>query len=130
MKKVIILSMLMLIISNGIFAQSSNKFTNEEIARIKFSVHLITYDTVSCFETAKGEAYYTMVINMFKNNLVVPDFFPSDITSADKNKIDVLIQQLKKVKQNPPTWESLYERQTKYLMWLDKVMRKQSKYKY
>jgi len=129
MKKPIVLSMLMLIFSSSFFAQSSSKFTDDEIARIKFSVHLITYDTVSAFDNAMGEAYYTMLINSFSDNLIIPNFIPSELTFNDRYKIKRFIQQLKKIKQNPDSWKSLYEKQTQYLIWIDKVTRRHSKYK-
>ena len=121
--------MLMLIFSNGIFAQSSTKFTDDETARIKFSVHLITYDTTNTFESAKGEAYYKMVLNAFNEELIIPNFIASDIPSKDKVKIDKFIQQLKEIKQNPLTWSELYDKETQYLIWYDKVTRRHSKYK-
>lgn len=129
MKKLIILSIFTLFITNDFFAQSANKFTNDEKARIQFSVHLITYDTISAFDNAKGEAYYTMLINVFTENLAFPDFIPSELTSNDRNKIEGIIQQLEGIKQNPPTWESLYKKQTEFLIWIDIVTRKRSKYK-
>lgn len=129
MKKSIILSLLMLIFSSSFFAQSTNKFTDDEIARIKFSVHLITYDTVSKFDNADGEAYYTMVINSFKENLTIPQFNPSQLTIHDKTKTEKYIQLLKQNKQNPPLWEELFRKQTEYLIWLDKALSRKSKYR-
>ena len=129
MKKQLIFSLLMLVISNGVFAQSSGTFTGDEIARIKFSVHLITYDTVGTFDNAAGEAYYTLVIASFKENLSIPQFTLSSLTLNDKAKTDKLIQQLNQVKQNLPTWNELFTRQTQYLLWLDKISHRKSKYK-
>lgn len=129
MKKSIIISSLVLIFNISSFAQSSNKFSNDEIARMKFSVHLITYDTISAFDNAQGEAFFQMAVDAFTNNAHIPNFIPSDLTANDRNKIDKFIQQLKEIKQNPPTWENLYERQTQYLIWVDKVTRRHSKYK-
>ncbi len=129
MKKSIVLSLLMLIFSSGFFAQSANDFTDDEIARIKFSVHLITYDTVSKFDSPQGEAYYTMVINAFKENLTFPQFNASQITVHDKTKTEKYIQLLNQTKQNPPSWEELFRRQTEYLIWRDKALRKKSKYR-
>ena len=128
MKKIFLLSMLLLFISNNFFAQSS-KFTDDEMARIKFSVHLFTYDTANAFDNARGEAYYTMLISAFKNNLTIPSFIPSDLSFNDKTKTEKLIQYLKGIKQNPPTWQELYQKQTQYLIWKDKVTRRHTKYK-
>jgi len=129
MKKLIIISCLMLIFSISSFAQSLSKFSDDEIARIKFSVHLITYDTANAFDNAKGEAYYKMIITAFSENLVIPNFVPTELTVNDKNKIEKFIQELKELKQNPFSWEILYEKETQYLIWLDKVSRRHTKYK-
>ncbi|MCD6366638.1 MAG: hypothetical protein J7L46_03760, partial [Bacteroidales bacterium] len=107
----------------------STKFTDDETARIKFSVHLITYDTTNTFESAKGEAYYKIVLNAFNEELIIPNFIASDIPSKDKVKINKFIQQLKEIKQNPLTWSELYDKETQYLIWYDKVTRRHTKYK-
>lgn len=129
MIKQFIFSLLMLFISHGVFSQSSGTFTGDEIARIKFSVHLITYDTVGTFDNAAGEAYYTLVITSFKENLSIPQFTLSSLTLNDKTKTDRFIQLLNQIKQNPPTWDDLLTRQTQYLIWLDKISHRKSKYK-
>lgn len=129
MKKQIIFLVLTLIISSGVFAQSSNTFTQDEIARINFSIHLITYDTINSFDNAAGEAYYTIVLNSFKENLSIPQLTSSTITANDKAKTEKLIQQFNQITQNPPTWNDLFTKQTQYLIWLDKALRKRSKYK-
>lgn len=130
MKTQIIFFSIILFFSNSIFAQSSvTTLTDDEIARIKFSVHLITYDTVSKFDNATGEAYYTMVLNSFKENLTIPQFNTSLLTVNDKAKTEKYIQLLSQSKQNPPTWEELLRKQTEYLMWRDKALHKKSKYR-
>jgi len=119
----------MLFISNNIFSQSSGTLSEDEKARIKISIHLITYDTVSTFDNAAGEAYYTLVINSFKQNLSIPQCSLSSLTSNDKITIDRYIQLLNKLKQNPPTWDDLLIGETQYQIWLDKASHKKSKYK-
>jgi hypothetical protein len=110
-------------------AQSSDKFTSDEIARIKFSVHLMTYDTIGGWDNAAGEAYYTLIINSFNENLIIPEFTSSNITIRDKTQINEIIQSLNELKRNPPSWNDLLEKQTEYLLYLDRVMRRRSKYK-
>jgi len=117
-----------LFFSTSIFAQSQVSFTNDEIARIKFAVHLITYDTIGGWENAAGEAYYSIVISSFNENLTIPDI-NSNFTVKDKNQIDEVIRQLNMLKQSPPTWNSLLKKQTQYLIWLDRALRKKTKYK-
>jgi len=56
MKKQIISLISILVISTSVFAQSTDIFTSDEIARIKFSVHLVTYDTIGGWDNATGEA--------------------------------------------------------------------------
>ncbi len=129
MKNQLISLIFILVISTSIYAQSSDKLTSDEIARIKFSVHLITYDTIGGFDNAAGEAYYTMTINSFEENLIIPQFSMSNITANDKAKTEKIIQQLNDLMQNPPTWDDLLTKQTQYLTWMDKVMRRKSKYK-
>ncbi len=129
MKKSIIISSLVLFFSIFCFAQSSKVFSDDEIVRIKFSVHLFTYDTTNTFDNARGEAYYNLIISAFSENLVISDFVPSELTLNDKSVIENLMQELKALKQNPPSWESLFEKETQYLIWLDKVSRRQTKYK-
>ncbi|MFA5782296.1 MAG: hypothetical protein WC868_08505 [Bacteroidales bacterium] len=129
MIKQFIFSLLMLFISNGIFSQSSGTFTEDEKVRIKLAVHFITYDTVGTFDNAAGEAYYTLVITSFKENLSIPQFTLSSMTPNDKTKTDRFIQLLNQIKQNPPTWDDLLTRQTQYLLWLDKISHRKSKYK-
>lgn len=129
MTKQLIFLFLGLVVSNIFFAQSSDIFTQDEITRIKFSVHLITYDTIAAFDNADGEAYYNIVISSFQENLSIPQLAFSTLTSHDKAKIERIIQQLNELKQNPPSWNDLFDRQTQYLIWLDKVSRRHSKYK-
>ena len=121
------LIIILFIISNSLFAQT---LTPDEISRVKFSVHLITYDTINNFESAIGEAYYNIIINSFIENLSIPQFSLSNLTIHDDMEIDKFIKQLNNVKQHPPTWEELLIKQTQYLIWLDKVTRRQTKYKH
>jgi hypothetical protein len=130
MKKYFFLSLLLLVASNVVvFSQTSGKLNEDEITRVKFNVHLITYDTVGAFDNAAGESYYLLVLNSFKENLSIPQFAKPNLTEKDKNKIEIIIQQLNKAKQNPPTWDDLFANETKYLIWKDKVTHKKSKYK-
>lgn len=101
---------------------------DDKMARISFAVHLITYDTISAFESAKGEAYYKMLIDAFSKNATTPDFMPSDLSSHDRNKINKIILH-RAIKSNPPSWNEPYRQETQYLIWKDKVIRRRSKYK-
>ena len=114
---------------NYALAQSPGELSEDEKARVKFAIHLITYDTVGTFDNAAGEAYFNLVISSFKENLTIPEFSFSPFTEADKNKIERIIQMLEQLKKNPPSWDDLLIKQTQYLFWLDKVTRKKSKYK-
>lgn len=129
MKTPFVFSFLLFFISSIGFSQSSGKLTDDEKVRIKLAVHLITYDTVGKFDNAAGEAYYTLVLNSFKETLSIPQFSSASLTPNDKNKIDRIIQLLNQLKQNPPSWDDLLVRETQYLKWLDKVTHRKSKYK-
>ena len=122
MKKMFFFLLFSIFISNNIFAQQMLS-TDDKMARISFAVHLITYDTISAFESAKGEAYYKMLIDAFSKNAIIPDFMPSDLSSHDRNKINKIILQLRAIKSNPPSWDELYRQETQYLIWKDKVTR-------
>lgn len=129
MKKQMMSLICILVLSANLFAQSTEIFTSDEIARIKFAVHLLTYDTLGKWDNAAGEAYYTIVISSFNENLSIPEITSSKITISDKSKIDDIISQLNELKQNPPSWDDLLRKQTQYLIWLDKALRRSSKYK-
>jgi hypothetical protein len=129
MKKQIISLISILVIGTSVFAQSSDIYTFDEIVRIKLSVPLVTYDTIGGWDNAAGEAYYTLVINSFNENLIIPEFTLSNITINDKIKVEEIIKRLNELKQNPPTWDDLLDKQTQYLIWLDKALRRSSKYK-
>ncbi|MFH2141606.1 MAG: hypothetical protein ABIJ97_04230 [Bacteroidota bacterium] len=128
MKKIIALSLFVLIICNSFFAQSSGTLTEDEKTRIILTIPLITYDTMGNFENAAGEAYFNLVIASFKEYLIIPQF-TCTLTPKDKTKIEKFIQQLNEVKHNPPSWDELFTKQTQYLIWFDKISRRQSKYK-
>jgi hypothetical protein len=51
------------------------------------------------------------------------------LTPNDKAITDRIIQLLNQLKQNPPPWDELLKGETEYLIWLDKISRRQSKYK-
>jgi hypothetical protein len=129
MKKQIISLIFIVVISTSVFAQSKEILSSDEIARIKYAVHLVTYDTVGKFDNAVGEAYYTIVISSFSENLTIPELTSSNITINDKTIIDEIIKHLNELKQNPPTWDELLKKQTQYLIWLDKTIRRSSKYR-
>lgn len=129
MKKQIISLISIVVISTSVFAQSKEIISSDEIARIKFAVHLVTYDTIPKWDNAVGEAYYTIIINSFNENLTIPVLTSSNITINDMAKIDEIIRQLNELKQNPPTWDELLKKQTQYLIWLDKTIRRSSKYR-
>lgn len=128
MKKIFNLSILLLIISNCVIAQSSGKLTQDEITRIKLTVPLITYDTIPTFDNAEGEAYFNLIIASFKENLTIPKF-ACTLTPNDKSIIDKYVILLNNLKQNPPDWDDLLEKQTQYFIWLDIVSHRKSKYK-
>jgi hypothetical protein len=129
MKMKIIYLISILFFSISAFAQSANSYTNDEIARMKFAVHLITYDTIGGWENAAGEAYYNIVISSFNENLTIPEISSSNFTVKDKSQVDEIIRQLNMLKQNPPTWDDLLKGQTKYLIYLDRALRRNTKYK-
>lgn len=110
-------------------AQSTAELSEDEKTRIRFGIHLLTYDTVGTFDNAVGEAYYNLVIYSFKENLTIPQFSFSPFTVNDKSKIERIIQQFNQLKMNPPLWDDLLIKETQYMIWLDKVTHKKSKYK-
>ena len=129
MKKQFFLAFLMLSISYNIFSQSSGTINEDEKTRIKLAVHLITYDTIGGFDNAAGDAYYSLVLSSFRENLYIPQLSSSVISFNDKTKIEKIIQLLSLMKQNPPSWDDLFLKQTQYLIWLDKATHKKSIYK-
>ena len=129
MKKQCLFSLLLLFSSISVFSQSSGTFTEDEKTRMQLAVHLITYDTIGAFDNAAGEAYYTLVLNSFKQTFSFPKCNTSSLTANDKAKTDGIIQMLNQLRQNPPTWDELLARETQYLIWLDNVSRRHSKYK-
>lgn len=130
MKKYCFLFLLFLLfISNSVISQTTKALTDDETARVKYAVHLITYDTVGGFDNAAGDAYYHMVIQSFEQYLIIPECNKANITGSDKTKIEKYIQLLNQAKQNPPTWDDLLIRETEYYKWLDKVRHKKSIYK-
>ncbi len=129
MKKIFLFILTILSFSQVLFSQSERKYTDDEKSRLKLCATLATYDTVVSFDNAVGEAYYTLVISSFKENLTIPKFSFSPLSGNDKSKIDGIIQILNEAKQTPPTWDDLLIKQTQYQIWLDKSIRKKSKYK-
>lgn len=110
-------------------AQSRNELNEDEKARIKFAIHLLTYDTLGAFDNAAGKSCFNLIIYSFKENLIIPEFSFSPFTENDKNKIQNIIQMLEQVKKNPPSWDDLLIRETQYLIWFDKMTHKKSEYK-
>jgi hypothetical protein len=130
MKKYFFFSLFLLLASNGVvFSQSSGKLTEDESARVKFNIHLITYDTIGNFDNAADEAYYNLVMSSFKENLSIPQFSKVNLTEKDKVKIEMVVKLLNQSKLNPPTWDELYTKETTFLVWRDKVTHKKSIYK-
>ena len=128
MKKILTTSLALSLFCSMSIAQNRT-YSSDEVARLKASVDLITYDTIPTFENAAGEAYYGLVIKSFKENLSIPEFTFAPMTAADKAIVDHCINQLNSIKDAPPTWDDLLIRQTQYYIWLDKSQHKKSKYK-
>ncbi|MDD3688391.1 MAG: hypothetical protein PHE56_16725 [Bacteroidales bacterium] len=120
---------LMILFSTSIIAQSIDSYSTDEVARMKFAVHLITYDTIGGWENAAGEAYYNIIISSFKENCSIPDITSINFTDKDKYQISVIIGQLNALKQNPPSWDELMRKETQYLIYLDRALRRNTKYK-
>jgi hypothetical protein len=120
---------LMVLFSTSIFAQSLDSYSTDEVARMKFAVHLITYDTIGGWENAAGEAYYNIIISSFKENCSIPDISSINFTVKDKIQISVIVEQLNALKQNPPSWDELLRKETQYLIYLDRALRRNTKYK-
>jgi hypothetical protein len=130
MKRYFFLTLLLMLISNVfVFSQISGTLSEDEKARIKFDVHLITYDTIGSFDNAADEAYYKMIINSFNENISIPQIATKNLTDKDKMKIEMVVKLLNNSKQNPPTWDEIYSKETAYLTWLDKVTHKKPIYK-
>jgi len=117
-----------LLFSKNGFSQS-DKLTPDQEARIKFSIHLITYDTISSFENVLGESYYKLLVYSFSDNLSIPEIERNQFTANDKKIIENAIFKLNEVKKNPPTWNELLIKEAEYLKWIDISQRKKSKYK-
>ena len=129
MKNIIFSSLLALFISQGVFSQSVKTLSIDEIARVKFSLHLINYDNLPVFDNASGEAYYNIINSSFLENLIIPELTTTTLTENDRSIIDKQIQLLNASIQNPLAWDYLMELEIQYLLWVDRTQHKQSKYK-
>ena len=107
-------------------AQSSER-TADELARLEFSVHLLTYDTVSAFQTSLGEAYFHTMLHAFKSGLS-PDIDLTSIVEKDKEKLMDYRARLDALLADPPTWDQLVRLEDNYRKYLDKSLTKRSKY--
>ncbi len=122
----IILASLILCFSS-VNGQSSD-LTQDELARLSFSVHLLTYDTVSAFESSLGEAYFQTMIHGYENG-VKATLDLTGITPKDKRKIADYQARLEALRANIPTWNQLLKLEDAYQKYLDRSQSKQSKYK-
>jgi len=115
--------------SNLVFAQSKEKYTDDENARIKFAVHLVTYDTIGSFDNALGEATCKLLVFSFLENQICPKIDFAKLSSNDMSVIKKYINSFDAIKNNPPTWDELLLKETQYQIWLDASQHRKSKYK-
>lgn len=132
MKNILFASLLMIFFAQASWAQSinsTNNLTEDEMARVKFSVHLINYQNPPVFDNASGEAYYNIVNASFEQNLTIPTFTITGLTDHDKEIVKQRIELLSGSMANPLTWEHLWQLETQYLNWVDRATHKVSVYK-
>jgi len=132
MKNILFASLLMIFFAQSSWAQSinnTNKLTDDEVARVKFSVHLINYQNPPAFDNASGEAYYNVVNASFSQSLTIPSFTITGLTDHDKEIVNQRIELLSGSMANPLSWEHLWQLEAQYLSWVDKAIHKVSAYK-
>ena len=115
----------LLIISNNCFSQN---LSEDEKMRVKYSVHLVTYDTVSTFDNSQGEANFKLLLFTFSEEQFIPEIEFNLVSKNDQEIIQKHIDIFKAIKTNPPTWQELLRKESEYLKWIDASQRRKSKY--
>lgn len=116
----------MVFASTSVNAQSS-ELNQDELARLSFSVHLLTYDTVSAFESSLGEAYFQTMIHAYENG-IKPEMSLTGISGKDQAKILDYQTRLEALRTNPPTWNELVKLEDAYRKFVDRRLSRKSKY--
>src|SRR5688572_29354973 len=131
MKNIIFAGLLMVFLAQGALAQSiaNTKLTEDEATRVKFSVHLIDYQTPPVFDNAVGQAYYNVVKTSFSENLTIPTVNITGMTEHDKEIVNQYIELLNGAMTTPLTWDHLLQLETQYQNWVDRTTHKVSIYK-
>src|SRR5688572_13782702 len=98
MKNIIFSSLFALLMAQGAIAQSitntNSKLTDDEVARVKFALHLINYQTPVNFDNAVGQAYYNVVNASFSANLTIPTVTVEGLTEHDRSIIATHVELL------------------------------------
>ena len=129
MKKIVIILLGANFIFQGIFAQQlKGQFSDDQKARIKFSVHLINYATPPTFKSPEGEAAYNLINFSFMENQLIPAINLEVLNSEDKAIMVNHISLLEQAKTNTLSWEQLMKLEVQYLNWIDRAQRRNSKY--
>jgi hypothetical protein len=131
MKTRFFISFFLLTFLHNSFSQTSNelnRLTEDEIARVKFSVHLMNYQNPPSFDNALGDALYNIVKSSFTENLSIPELTTDGITAHDQTIINGYIELLKGAAKNPLSWNQLFQLETQYLIWWDRANHKVSRY--
>lgn len=128
MKKHLTILALSLFVSFFASAQVNTALTADQQTRIRLAIPLITYDTVSNFQSAKGEAYYRLMLGSFELSLVKPSLAFEGVPESDRQLLDSQSKLFNELLNNPPTWEDLAVKQQQYLLWKDRMMSRHSKY--
>lgn len=115
--------------SGTALSQTKNDLNPDEMARLKFSVHLVTYDRTESFESALGEAYFQTMIFAFENTGALPELSLAGIPSHDLQLIEKYSSKLTAVKSNIPEWSFLLTMEAQYQKWLDSTLSKVSRFK-
>lgn len=116
---------MLLLISNNSYSQN---LTADEETRVKYSVHLVTYDTVASFDNSLGEAYFKLLLFTFTEKQYIPEIDIKLLSERDKKIIQNHIDIFNAIKTNPPTWQELVRKESDYLKWIDVSQRRRSKY--
>jgi hypothetical protein len=132
MKKLIFAGLLVVFLAQGAIAQSitnTKTLTYDEVARVKFSVHLIDYQTPPSFDNALGQAYYNVVKTSFSENLIIPNVDITGMTDHDREIVNQYIELLNGAMISPLTWDHLLQLEAQYMNYLDRTTHKVSIYK-
>jgi hypothetical protein len=121
-----VLLLTILLISDKSYSQN---LTEDEEMRVKYSVHLVTYDTVSAFDNSLGEAYFKLLVFTFAEEQIIPEINFQLLSDNDRKILQNHVEKFNIIKANPPAWEELLLKEAEYLKWIDASQRRQSKYK-